>query len=172
MRKLTQRSGLLARTALRLLIAKPPRDLPTEPPVLIGGLGGSGSRAIVMLLRRAGWAMGEWIGWDTLDSVPLIFFHGRWLRRLYIYEEAPVRARHRAGQQLRRAAELHRGDQGAPWGWKHTTSALMLPLHTEVYPALRFVHLIRDGRDMALATPHGLMRKERGFLRLDPHDPR
>ena len=46
----------------------------------------------------------------------------------------------------------------------------MLPLHAEVYPGLRFVHLIRDGRDMALAGPHGLLRRERSFLRLDPDD--
>jgi hypothetical protein len=38
------------------------------------------------------------------------------------------------------------------WGWKHPHSYLMLPFLTERHPGLRFVHVVRDGRDMAFSS--------------------
>lgn len=172
MRRLTERSGLLARAAIRALLLRPPRE-DVGPPVLIGSLGGSGSRALVVLLRHAGWAMGEWVGWNTLDSIPLVFYHARWFRELIDYPDVSPRIARRARRELRRSAELHRsgvvGDSGR-WGWKQTGSSWFIDLHEDVFPGLRFVHLIRDGRDMAVAKPHGILRRERAFLGLDPDD--
>jgi len=40
----------------------------------------------------------------------------------------------------------------APWGWKHPHSYLMLPFLNERHRDLRFVHVVRDGRDMAFSS--------------------
>lgn len=173
MRKLTERTGRLARAAITVLLLKPPGKDPGRPPVLIGSLGGSGTRGLVILLQHAGIPMGRWIGHDTLDSIPLIFFHQRWFRRLVEYPDVPARVDRRARRELLRAAELHRGGilgSDGSWGWKNTRSAWMIPFHTAVYPELRFIHLVRDGRDIAVGRPQGLIRSERDFLGLDPDD--
>jgi hypothetical protein len=40
---------------------------------------------------------------------------------------------------------------GAPWGWKEPRSIYLIPFYAEVMPAFRFVHFVRDGRDMAFS---------------------
>ncbi len=37
------------------------------------------------------------------------------------------------------------------WGWKHPHSYILLPFLAERFPGMRFVHVIRDGRDIAFA---------------------
>lgn len=173
LRPLTARSGLVARTALRFLLTVKAGETVTQPPVLIGGLGGSGTRAVTILLRRAGWWMGRWVGHGTQDSIPLIFFHRRWFRRLFEYPEVSPRTERRALAQLHRTAELHRTGIPGPaerWGWKHVTGAWLLPFHAAMYPEMKFIHVIRDGRDMALTNPHALLRLESEFLGLDKDD--
>jgi hypothetical protein len=50
-----------------------------------------------------------------------------------------------------------RGRQPAQerWGWKHPQSHLLLPFLLERFPRLRFVHVVRDGRDMAFSPNLG-----------------
>ena len=44
------------------------------------------------------------------------------------------------------------GGRPRPWGWKHPHSLLLLPLLVDAWPRLRFVHVVRDGRDMAFSA--------------------
>ena len=49
--------------------------------------------------------------------------------------------------------------RGALWGWKAPRSIYLLPfLHGEC-PHLKFIHLLRDGRDMALSQNQNQLRK-------------
>jgi len=41
------------------------------------------------------------------------------------------------------------GQPQSPWGWKFPETYLMAPLVYDVFPDVKFVHLIRDGRDIA-----------------------
>ena len=42
-------------------------------------------------------------------------------------------------------------EPGRPWGWKEPRSIYLLPFFHRHLPALRFLHVVRDGRDMALS---------------------
>lgn len=43
-------------------------------------------------------------------------------------------------------------DAGQPWGFKNPRGILLLPFYTERLPAMRFIHIVRDGRDMAFSS--------------------
>jgi hypothetical protein len=38
------------------------------------------------------------------------------------------------------------------WGWKNPRSMLMLPLYHSLFPDLKFIHVIRDGRDITVGN--------------------
>jgi len=48
---------------------------------------------------------------------------------------------------------------GQPWGWKEPRSIYLLGFFDRQLPALRFLHVVRDGRDMALSTNQNQLRK-------------
>lgn len=48
---------------------------------------------------------------------------------------------------------------GQPWGWKEPRSIYLLPFFCRHLPALRFLHVVRDGRDMALSSNQNQLRK-------------
>jgi hypothetical protein len=43
---------------------------------------------------------------------------------------------------------------GARWGWKLCETAYILPILNYCFPSARFIHLIRDGRDVAFCNHH------------------
>jgi hypothetical protein len=56
-----------------------------------------------------------------------------------------------------------------PWGWKEPRSIYLLPFLHRHLPALRFLHVVRDGRDMALSANQNQLRKH-GDAALIPAD--
>jgi hypothetical protein len=122
-------------------------------PLVIGGTGGSGTRLVMRLVRRAGWFMGTNLN-SFGDALDLGCFDWRWGRHY-------VHARASKGAPVARMAVDHHeavrrhlqslGDSPVPWGWKHPHSYLMLPFLREMHPGLRFIHVVRDGRDMAFS---------------------
>jgi hypothetical protein len=63
---------------------------------------------------------------------------------------------------LRRVLEDHCGpiaDHPRRWGWKEPRSIYLLPFLHRQLPALRFLHVVRDGRDMALSENQNQVRK-------------
>jgi hypothetical protein len=46
-----------------------------------------------------------------------------------------------------------------PWGWKEPRSILLLPFFHRHMPSLRFLHVVRDGRDMAFSKNQNQLRK-------------
>jgi hypothetical protein len=62
---------------------------------------------------------------------------------------AAMLARHLAGL----------GPEPRRWGWKEPRSIYLLPFFHRHLPDLRFLHIIRDGRDMALSANQNQLRK-------------
>jgi hypothetical protein len=133
-------------------VSKPP--LHDHPPVIIGGTGGSGTRAVAQVLASAGIFMGSHLN-DASDAKPLARFDTLWGER-YLQaelagEQPPVQEMQ---EQLQSAIERHLDGfdpaRGA-WGWKHPHAYLLLPWLDDTIPALRFVHVVRDGRRMAFS---------------------
>ena len=134
---------------------------PWPAPVLVGALGGSGTRVVTRLLQHAGIFMGSDLN-GAGDSEPVMGFYQKWLRR-YLECGAILTAveRDTAQADLALALEHHRagldgGNQA--WGVKVPRNILMLPFWHEMFPKPRFVHVIRSGLDMAYSKDRNQLR--------------
>ncbi|BCW93430.1 MAG: hypothetical protein KatS3mg007_1324 [Thermoanaerobaculum sp.] len=56
-------------------------------------------------------------------------------------------------------SEQRGGARYSAWGWKEPRSIYLLPFWNELMPSLRFIHVIRDGRDMAFSANQNQLRK-------------
>ena len=86
---------------------------------------------------------------DSEDAMPFAWFDWNW--GLPYLEHGPTPEM--AGQ-FEDAVDEHlsgRTDDG-PWGWKAPHSYLFLPFLHRRFPEMRFIHVIRDGRDIALSS--------------------
>jgi hypothetical protein len=57
------------------------------------------------------------------------------------------------------------------WGWKEPRSIYLLSFYDAHLPQLRFLHVVRDGRDMAFSSNQNQLRKHGGALLQRPVDP-
>jgi hypothetical protein len=123
------------------------------PPVVIFCASHSGSRLLASKLMRLGVFMGSNLN-ESLDSLDvfelvrhLIERHAPDFSRLFEEGDAVLPARVTAcfGEHL------HQRPPNTPWGWKLPETAHALPAIARLFPAARFVHLIRDGRDVAFS---------------------
>lgn len=148
-------------------------------PIVISGTGGSGTRVLAAALRDAGCYLGDTMNiahdctaftgmWGRRFNPEILKgVSGRMLRpdelfgaslpRYVARHTRPLSDAERAtlvDDLLRRLAWLlrNRPTPTTPWGWKFPASINFLPLLNEVFPEMRFVHLVRDGRDMAFST--------------------
>lgn len=159
-------------------------------PLVIGGSGGSGTRVLARAVRDAGCYIGDTMNvaddcmaftgmWgrrfnpDVLKGVA-----GRMLRpdelfgaslpRYVARDTHPLSQAERSvlvDDLLRRLAWLlrNRPSPETPWGWKFPGSIHFLPLLDEVFPRMRFIHVVRDGRDMPFSRNQVQLR---GYGRL------
>jgi Sulfotransferase family len=122
-------------------------------PLVMGGSSGSGTRVLAGLARAAGFYIGTELS-PALDARAFLEFGSRWIDHsldAWINDRRPANeqameadfadfvARHRAGID----------DPARPWAFKEPRALAFLPLIARVYPESRFVHIVRDGRDVA-----------------------
>src|SRR6185503_9656389 len=151
------------RGALLLLGRRPPpfeSRRPAPPPVerlapglepgVIGATGGSGTRVLAAIVQRAGMFVGSDLN-RSLDALDFAAFFDRWVGR----ELPPAAAAELRGLVARQHAEA----DGRPWGWKEPRSVYPLPFLDAELPGLRFLHVVRDGRDMAFSENQVQLRK-------------
>ena len=134
------------------------RRLRTDP-VVIGATGGSGTRVVVTILQACGVALGTRLN-ESLDPFVFMRYYDRWIDA-FVLDRSGVRPlgsdeRSAMRRELGEAVKEHLADaapaRGAPWGWKSPRSIFLLPLLDEVFPQMRFVHVVRDPRDMAFSA--------------------
>lgn len=156
--------------------------LPGPPPVVIGATGGSGTRAVHRVLGDAGLFMGARLNGagDAMDFEPFLDdtinpILERTRSLAYRPEDLGSDLARPAIDGLALIAARYAGDRpaaDAAWGWKNPRSMYVLPLAHAVFPRLRFVHLLRDGRDMALSENQNQLRKHgRALFGEDPPEP-
>lgn len=119
-----------------------------DEPIVVSGMGGSGTRLVCQIVREAGVFMGADLNYAD-DSLPLAHFTGTYLSGKKV----------RGDESLKEAISKHCAGmpEGAQWGWKEPHAYLMLWYFNLIYPTrMRFVHVLRDGRDMAYAPITGL----------------
>lgn len=135
--------------------------MPTTPnprvpsPVVIGGTGGSGTRLIAQVLIAAGVDLGDGVN-DSLDALAFIDLYDNFVDPL-LAQAAIDRSRFAA--QLDQASRAHRaGRHAVPWGWKNPRSIFLLPLLDQALPGMCFVHVVRNGMDMATSSNQNQLR--------------
>jgi hypothetical protein len=138
--------------------------------VVIGAVGGSGTRVFVRVARDGGLFMGSRLN-AFEDSEPLIGFYDRWLRRYLAAGRRPPEAERTAMRaDLAETLEAHLAGlpaAGGRWGIKVPKTLLMLRFWHETFPDLRFSHVVRSGLDMAYSAD-GNQLAEVGDLVLPP----
>lgn len=151
-----QRLPRKARAVRRFLREAPARRaLARAPaPVVIGGSGGSGTRAFVEVLERAGVFMGSSLSRQK-DAQHANKFNKKWVPvylasgRTLDPEQTARFARNLEGVLINHRDGIP--DPKMAWGIKSPRLMLLLPLLHRALPGLRFLHVIRDGRDMAFS---------------------
>lgn len=132
-----------------------------DSPLVIGGVGGSGTGTVAEIVAAVGF-MGERLN-RAHDALDLAAFDWRWGRRYLEAQQAGTEARFAAAMKadLSKAVARHRAPVRAEqrWGWKHPHSLLLLPFLADAFPRMRFVHVIRDGRDMAFSGNRNQLRR-------------
>jgi len=129
------------------------------PPIFIGGTGGSGTRLIVSILNQFNVFTGR-KNYKSQDSVYFDQFCNRHLLQHLSAlhsgdtDKRSVTKRVAIERHLLRAVSDH--SHGIPdtnnlWSLKHPRTILILPLLHQIFPNMRYIHLIRDGRDMCFA---------------------
>lgn len=125
------------------------------PPVVVFNKSHSGSRVLARLLRGQGIFIGAVLNEseDALPFLPLVehavlTYHPDFtpLWRGAAWPDALQRL-------IETALDQHLAGHrpGAPWGWKLCETTYILPLLAALFPTAHFVHLLRDGRDVAFA---------------------
>jgi Sulfotransferase family len=138
-----------------------------SPPIVIGATGGSGTRVAARIVQRCGVYIGVNLN-PAADARDLARYSSRWVDR-FLVEPAKPGLQDRMLADLARVLEQHLAEgNGPPWGWKEPRSILLLPFFARVLPGMRFVHVLRDGRDIAFSRNQNQPRKHgRSFLGTD-----
>lgn len=125
----------------------------SQDPIIIGGNGHSGTRVFCEILTRGGVFTGIKSVTKRRDSedLKIIDVLNRWVRP-YVYGELTARDAERMRSAFKKRLRLYFPVRSRPWGFKNPRTMLLLPFLNELLPHMRFVHVIRDGRDISLGN--------------------
>jgi len=123
-------------------------------PVVIFNKSHSGSRLLARLIEASGVFMGANQN-DSKDSLDVLKLVEHLVTRNYP-DYAPLWDGRAAGDKelpslIREvfSSRLGRFDGRRPWGWKLCETSFILPVVDFLFPDAKYIHLIRDGRDVA-----------------------
>ena len=143
--------------------------LATLGPRVIGATGGSGTRVLARIARAGGLFIGTRLN-DYEDALDFGAYSDRWINPFVSANGTPPEAiAAEMTSDLAATVELHCADlpgEALGWGWKEPRSIYLLPYLDTVMPSLRYVHFVRDGRDMAFSENQNQLRKH-GSVVLD-----
>jgi hypothetical protein len=133
-------------------------------PVVICATGGSGTRAMRVILERAGVFMGSGDSVNNVgDAMTFEPFLDEFINPVmsetrgpdYHLENLPAGLRNRMLAEFRACVRRWLAERPRPaarWGWKNPRAMYVLPAIRAVFPRFRIIHMVRDGRDMAVST--------------------
>jgi len=127
-------------------------------PIVIVARAHSGTRLLAEVLVQSGVYMGRRLDPASLDSRD---WWGRCVLPLVASEYYPVLSDVPRPRELQKLCDrsiagtlkafLPSGGVPGVWGWKVSESLFLMPILKSYFPGARFLHLIRDGRDVALS---------------------
>jgi hypothetical protein len=136
-------------------------------PIVVGGTGGSGTRAVARYLTATGVQMGVHLNHaadalafvETLDALinPILEY-----TRSLDYDPVclPADLAARSVEMVHSAADIHCAPAGRSgmWGFKNPRLMFLLPILNRAFPEFTFLHVLRDGRDMVLSKNQNQLR--------------
>jgi Sulfotransferase family len=127
---------------------------PVPGPNVIGATGGSGTRVIASIVRSAGMFIGSELN-AYEDAVDFGRYSDRWINTYVAARQAPPpEVTTSMAAELTELVEHHCSTMPADaccWGWKEPRSIYLLSFFEKEFPDLRFLHIVRDGRDIAFS---------------------
>lgn len=144
------------------------------PPLFIGATGGSGTRALTQLLEAAGVFFGADLN-PAGDAMLIEPFLGKTIERVlsvthsldFTLDDLPEDWRKTPSRRYRKLVDELRQDHpiaGGPLGVKNPRSMFLLPVIHAAFPEAHFLHVVRDGRDMAFSPNQNQMRRHHEAL--------
>lgn len=136
-------------------------------PVFIGAVGGSGTRAVARVVKGAGYFLGTNLN-RMEDAMEFFEFHERWIDQFLAAAAGgePLSSTQMLAmtEEFERSTAMHLGptpgaSAAGRWGWKAPRGIFLLPFLHAHFPAMKFIHVLRDGRDMAFAANLGQLEK-------------
>lgn len=125
------------------------RSAAAPGPVVIGGVAGSGTRVFHSICLLAGYGMGWLTTRRSRDHWPLgKWFYPKWVVP-YLTGELDQPGLERMRREFHFWTRLALPVRGGRWGWKNPPALYLLRFFDEMFPAMRVVHVLRDGRDQA-----------------------
>jgi hypothetical protein len=141
-------------------------------PIIIGGNGHSGTRVFAQLLERGG----VFVGVPRLTRARRSYdlsvqdLLDRWVSP-HVFGDLAQEQWHKMEWEFRRRLRWYFPLRVMPWGFKNPRTMFLLPLWERLFPGMRFVHVIRDGRDIALGNRFATRNKyARAFLHPDEEE--
>ena len=128
---------------------------------MIGATGGSGTRVLARIVRRAGMYIGGEGLNESEDPLYLADFYDRWLNAWVPRHSLPDARESELLDDFRGVMARHLAGLDRPrrWGWKEPRSIFLIRFFDRHFPSFRFLHVVRDGRDMALSSNQNQLRK-------------
>jgi Sulfotransferase family len=129
-------------------------EIEVTGPCVIGATGGSGTRAVAGIVRDGGMFIGQELNFAN-DAIAFGAYSDRWINvYLRARDQLPAEAARDMAEDLACVVDVH--CESLPrdarcWGWKEPRSIYLLPFFHSCMPDLRFLHVVRDGRDMAFS---------------------
>jgi hypothetical protein len=129
-----------------------------DDPILIGAIGGAGTRVVAKIVRHGEIFMGKQLN-SQEDSAPFIDFYNAWIP-LYLNKQGNLPHEIQKFLEADFAAYLNRHLQDIPatdcrWGIKNPKSIHMLPFWNQMFPKLKFIHVVRNGLDVVYSKNQG-----------------
>ncbi len=121
------------------------------PPVIVFNKSHSGSRLLAQLLQSQGFYLGSRLN-ESEDAFDVLNLIRPLVETWYPDYSELFRNGDDAIEELARTVLLgHVADLPAntPWGWKLCETLYILPVLARIFPDATYVHLVRDGRDVA-----------------------
>ena len=137
-----------------------------KSPLVIGGTGGSGTRVVAQIVRDTGFFMGTNLN-DSYDAMDFVIFYNCWINQLLCYKQELKPGKDSVHILLMKEKFLEcihshtkpiRGKE-VDWGWKSPRSIYLLQFLHSIFLKMKYIHVIRDGRDMAFSKNQNQLLK-------------
>ncbi|TVQ60127.1 MAG: sulfotransferase [Phycisphaerales bacterium] len=120
-----------------------------EQPVLLMGRGHSGTRVLAYAVQMLGVDLGFTKNTGTGDPIDKRFRGelARAARGWDVGDDPPLEDMRRLAKIIQRWRT--KNIKGSPWGWKYPECYLLIAHLNHIFPRAKYIHIIRDGRDLA-----------------------